>query len=198
MTAGIKRGDLASQVPGFYWIVDPREDGIGLAGLRRPGTVHALLLREAGCRLIVNLEEPSWHGRYAAPDGIRWVPFPIIDNHTPGWDRYAAVLGLCEQVHAEAVAAGGSGFVALHCALGIGRTGTIGACYLTYLRHVAAHPAGLDARSALTRVGRRLGALYPDKASIGPNRDQEKYVVRFEEWLRAGQPAQNGGGGAIG
>ena len=113
----------------------------GVLGCGYPRTERALAaLSGAGVRLLVNLHErPHDPGRLER-HGLREIHLPVKDFAAPSPEQIQrgmeAILG--------ALAAGEA--VAVHCGGGLGRTGTMLACYLL------ASGEGLGAEEAVQRV----------------------------------------------
>jgi atypical dual specificity phosphatase len=112
----------------------------GVLGCAYPRKERSLAaLSESGVRLLVNLHrrphDPARLGRH----GLREVHLPVKDFATPSPDQLErgvdAIFG--------ALAAGEA--AAVHCGGGLGRTGTLLACYL-------ASSEGLGAEEAIRRV----------------------------------------------
>lgn len=139
----------------------------GMLGCAYPRTERALAsLSGKGVRLLVNL-----HERPHAPDrlvhlGLREVHLPVKDFAAPTPRQ----VGRGVDAIAGALAAGEA--AAVHCGGGLGRTGTLLACYL-------ASSEGLDAEEAIGRV-----------RSVRPGSVETLAQVRaVEAWTqRPGQP----------
>jgi protein-tyrosine phosphatase len=142
--------------PDAYW-VDP---GRLLAG-RYPSSPDRLA--EAGVTLVVDLTEEGELPPYGVPAGLRAVRVPIADFSCPTPATMGAVLDL---IDAE-VAAGGVVYV--HCRGGLGRTGTVVACWL--VRH------GASAEDALAELT-ALRARTPTADSASPETPEQKHFVR--------------------
>jgi atypical dual specificity phosphatase len=116
------------------WIEEGRL--LGCAYPRREAAV-AWLARQ-GVSVLVNLHERAHDAARLARHDLTEVHLPVTDFTPPSpaqVDRGVAAI-------AEALAAGRR--VAVHCAGGRGRTGTLLACYLVY--------RGLDPHAAIARV----------------------------------------------
>jgi atypical dual specificity phosphatase len=112
----------------------------GVLGCAYPRTDRALaVLSESGVRLLVNLHAQPQDPARLARHGLREVHLPVRDFAAPSLRQIGrgvdAILG--------ALAAGGA--AAVHCGGGLGRTGTLLACYL-------ASSEGLSAVEAIGRV----------------------------------------------
>lgn len=109
-------------------------------GCAYPRTERALSrLAEQGVRVLVNMHERAHDPRRLERHGLREIHLPVRDFAAPLPDQIergvSAIL--------EARAAGE--VVAVHCGGGLGRTGTILACYLV-------RSIGLGADEAIDRV----------------------------------------------
>lgn len=124
------------------WIEDGR-----LLACSYPRQEHALAtLAERGVSLLVNLAERPHDPARLARYGLRTVHLPVPDFTAPSAEQ------LDEGVRAigDALAAGQG--IAVHCGAGLGRTGTLVACYLVQ--------QGLEPADAIAQVReRRPGAV---------------------------------------
>jgi atypical dual specificity phosphatase len=116
-------------------------------------------LREEHIQLLVNL-----HERPDSPQlGIQSVHLPVPDFTAPTQEQL-------EQGVAEITEARARGQrVAVHCGAGLGRTGTLLACYLVSAEGLSAHEAVARVRTA------RPGSIETE--------EQEQAVGRFAERL---------------
>ena len=111
----------------------------GVLGCAYPRTERALAALSGGVRLLVNLHErphdPARLGRH----GLREVHLPVKDFAAPSPRQVERGLDAIVRALAAGEAA------AVHCGGGLGRTGTLLACYL-------ASSEGLGAGEAIGRV----------------------------------------------
>ena len=149
-------------LPNFRWLIENR-----IAGVSYPRSEAALaLLREKGIQALLSLSETS-----PAPELLARYDLQI--EHVPVTDFTAPTMGQVEQ----AVAAINRCLeenrpVAVHCGAGLGRTGTIHACYLVW--------QGASARDAIERVR----AVQPGSVETT---EQVAVVAQYERQLRKEQ-----------
>jgi len=112
-------------------------------------------LQRRGIRLLVNLDERPHEATLLARYGLTELHLPVPDFHAPTPEQLA--IGVAAVV--SAVSAGER--VAIHCAAGLGRSGTLAACYLVELgqdwaaaveRVRAARPGAIETRAQLAAV----------------------------------------------
>jgi len=141
----------ASDVPfNFSWIEIDR-----VAGMARPRPDDASWLIDQGITALLSLTT-----RTVTVDGLDVFSIPVQDMTAPTLDQ----LHLAVAVIGRIVSAGGA--VAVHCAAGMGRTGTILAAYLI--------AKGLNASEAIARVR----ALRPGSIETI---EQEQMLARYAE-----------------
>jgi atypical dual specificity phosphatase len=148
---------------GFSWVIDQR-----LAGMPRPGASNALeedaaFLAEQGIDLLISLTGGIPNPSVLADFEIELFHLPIEDFHPPTLSQQI------EFVEKTAQALENGGRVGVHCAAGIGRTGTMLATYLVYL--------GSTAEDAIARVRE----LRPGSIETAA---QEASVMRYNEYLK--------------
>ena len=131
-----RRSDMPPRFP-FRWGAWVAPGVLGCAYPRKERSLAAL--SENGVRLLVNLHgrrhDPARLGRH----GLREVHLPVKDFATPSPDQLERGV----DVIFEALAAGEA--AAVHCGGGLGRTGTLLACYL-------ASSEGFGVEEAIRRV----------------------------------------------
>lgn len=122
------------------------------------------VLARQGVTLVINLHERAHPPSRLARHGLEQVHVPIRDFTAPTPEQIDRVLRALD----DALAGGRT--VAIHCGGGLGRTGTLLACYLVR--------TGLDADEAIGRIR----ALRPGSVET---RAQVAAVTAYAERLRA-------------
>jgi atypical dual specificity phosphatase len=156
-------GESTGMQDGFSWVIDQR-----LAGMPRPGASTSLeddaaFLAEQGIDLLISLTGGIPNPTVLADFEIELYHLPIEDFHPPTLSQQI------EFVEKTAQALENGGRVGVHCAAGVGRTGTMLATYLVYL--------GRTAEDAIARVR----VLRPGSIETVA---QEASVKRYYEYLK--------------
>jgi len=110
----------------FHWILEGKVAGMELPGSIDPLIDDLMFLMKQDIDTIVTLtEEPHPRDSHLARR-FTWIHFPIDDFSIP---NVADAYELIRQVHARVTAGHRAVF---HCYAGIGRTGTMLACYMVF------------------------------------------------------------------
>ena len=150
---------------GFSWVEPPH-----LAALARPDSAEDLAwLRDQGVQLVVTLTEDPLPRSWVNEAGLMAVHLPIPDMTAPTTRQLELAL---DTIHRAKKSGMG---VAVHCAAGMGRTGTILAAYLV--------SGGMRANDAI----RRVRELRPGSIETW---EQEQAVA---EWARTSRDRQGAG-----
>ncbi len=141
----------------FSWLIESK-----LAGCARPGSEAELNgLRSEGVRAIISLT-----GTPLYPEPINRLGFAYLHSHisgAPSLVQLHEIIRFIEKQNAQ------SKPVVVHCAEGMGRTGTVLAAYLVR--------KGMSADNAISKVReKRPGSIQ--------NLEQENAIRMFERTLR--------------
>ena len=147
----------------FSWVIPDRLAGMPRPGRDAPVDADAAFLAAQGVTLVVTLTEEPLPAQPFASRGIALRHLPVRDFTAPTADQLAAFVA-----EASAVIETG-GRAAVHCAYGMGRTGTFLAAYLVH--------TGSSAREAIAEVRR----LRPGSIETA---EQEAAVAAFEAAAR--------------
>ena len=145
--------------PGFSWVDPPK-----LAAMAFPNSGDDLAwLRKQGVEVLVSLTEDPVPRRWVNDAGLLGVHVPVPDMDAPTNRQFDVILDAVRRAHRANMG------VAIHCAAGKGRTGTVLAAYFV--------AGGLGARAAIGKVrDLRPGSI--------ETTEQERAIERFA----AGQP----------
>lgn len=156
----------------------PGKKGVGISGRwDRDLAVDVAALREMGTDVLVSLVTDEELRRFQIPElvkvcmasGINVIRFPVPDGGAP--PMMAPFSRLLEDV-TEALDSGKT--VVAHCAGGLGRGGTIGACLLLRLRLSG------TAQDAIANVRRVRSPRAIE------TRGQEEFIARYAAHFRKG------------
>ena len=149
-------------LPNFGWLIEGR-----LAGAGRPRTADAFTaLHAAGIRALVSLSETPVPGQLLAPLGLLAVHILVADFTAPSLPQVRQAVEEIDGFLSTGRA------VAVHCGAGLGRTGTVLACYLVR--------QGRSAAEAMATVrARRPGSIETPA--------QEAVIAEYEQHLNGSQ-----------
>jgi atypical dual specificity phosphatase len=113
--------------PNFSWVIEHK-----LAGVSYPRSEDAIaLLRKLGVQALLNLSEEPLPLDLLSKYQLRGEHLPVADFTAPTLDQVERALIIIDGFLAQGLP------VAVHCGAGLGRTGTILACYLVSQDHTA-------------------------------------------------------------
>lgn len=129
-------------VPNFSWMIEKR-----LAGVSYPRSEDAVVrLQHLGVQALLSLSEESLSEDLLRTYQIQWEHLPVTDFTAPTLEQVEHALTIIESFLERGLP------VAVHCRAGLGRTGTILACYLV--------AQGSSAKDAIYQVHtRRPGSI---------------------------------------
>jgi len=145
----------------FRYVIKGKLAGMGHPGFRDtlPQTLEEL--RRKGITAIVSLDEEGLPDDVIAANGFAYGHYPIDDFCAPSMAQANAFVQFVD----EQLAIGHN--VVAHCWAGIGRTGTMLACYLIHI--------GQSAGEAERKI-RRFGGI--------ESHEQEEFLREFEDACR--------------
>jgi atypical dual specificity phosphatase len=146
----------------FSWLL-PDE----IAGMARPASAVSdfEFLRELGIDAIVSLTEHPLHIALIEEFGFEYKHVPIVDLTAPSLEQIEEFVQFATKIRQE-----GKKLV-VHCGAGIGRTGTMLACYLVH--------KGYTAQRAIEEVRRKRPGSIETLA-------QEEIIALYEKKKREG------------
>ncbi|MCU0703527.1 MAG: dual specificity protein phosphatase 23 [Fimbriiglobus sp.] len=118
---------------GFTWIDPPH-----LAALARPDADDLAWLREHGVQVLITLTESPLPRKWVNDAGLMGVHIPVPDMEAPSDGQLRQAVDTIDRAKRSGLG------VAVHCAAGKGRTGTVLAAYLV--------SQGLTAAEAIHKV----------------------------------------------
>ncbi len=147
---------------GFSWIDRPR-----LAAMAKPAALEEYQwLREQGIQFVICLTEDPPRRSWINDAGLFSLHIPLIDMDAPTQPQINQCLAAVDKAIANQLGVG------IHCTAGLGRTGTMLACWLV--------AQGFSARDAITRVRRlRPGSIETD--------EQAEAIVEFARRKKMGE-----------
>ncbi|HWZ18438.1 MAG TPA: dual specificity protein phosphatase 23 [Ktedonobacteraceae bacterium] len=147
-------------LPNFSWLVEHK-----LAAMSYPESEDAFtLLSRIGIRALINLTEEPLSGEILRKVGILTEYIPIVDFTAPTLKQVEQAIMMINFYIERNMP------VAVHCLAGLGRTGTILACYLV--------GEGKSADEAITIIRRwRPGSI--------ETLDQEAVIHEYEQFRRS-------------
>jgi atypical dual specificity phosphatase len=135
---------------GFTW-VEPKV----LAAMAHPSAADEYeWLRGQGVQLVISLCEDPPPRTWLNEAGLLSMHIPVEDMHPPTLKQIELCVSAIEKARDKAMA------TAIHCGAGLGRTGTMAACYLV--------KQGITAPAAIAQIRRlRPGSVEtPEQADI--------------------------------
>ena len=152
----------STHVPdGFSWIVPLKLAGCAQPGLLRPIDYDLDLLAQVGITMLLTLTETDLDQAALTRNRLRNIHFPIYDREAPSITQAYMVSKRIQRAMDQGER------IAVHCKAGIGRTGTILACWMI-------HQGGVGAQGAIER----LRSIRP---SYVQSREQEEFLYAFEQ-----------------
>jgi atypical dual specificity phosphatase len=135
---------------GFTWVDPPL-----LAAMAQPGAPEEYAwLRAQNIHLVISLCEDPPRRAWLNEAGLFSMHVPVEDMHPPTLKQIELCVTAIDKAHAKEFA------VAIHCGAGLGRTGTMLACYFV--------KKGMTAPAAIAQVRRlRPGSIEtPEQADV--------------------------------
>lgn len=149
-----------SRPDGFTWVEKPN-----LAAHARPGSLeHLIWLRKNGIQFVLTVTESPLRRDWVNDAGLLAMHIPVEDMEAPTQEQFDQALSALKRAKEQGFGA------SVHCAAGLGRTGTILAAWFV--------SEGFNAVDAIKRVRRlRPGSIETET--------QERAIADLARRLRA-------------
>lgn len=143
----------------FSWLIQDE-----IAGMARPMPMITDLefLKDIGIEAIVSLTELPLHKTLIEEFGFEYKHIPIVDLTSPTQEQIGDFISFVNKIVTTRKK------IVVHCDAGIGRTGTMLACYLVN--------KGYSAKRAISEVRRKR----PGSVETA---EQEDTIIKYEEML---------------
>lgn len=114
-------------IANFSWVIPDRLAGFGVLAMPTSRDLEAL--RAEGVGAMVSLTETALDAELAIQAGLQHFHLPVPDMQAPSLGEIRQFIEFVNQARRSGLA------TAVHCRAGLGRTGTMIACYLVHEGH---------------------------------------------------------------